>query len=100
MTEKNKKILKISAQVLLVVIIVYMLIPDQWKSRKHLSLATGVDGPEIPAPCDTANPFNPGTAPFEGFEWAELHNTKECEGNSESFLEGCQEFLRQTACKE
>jgi hypothetical protein len=36
------------------------------------------------------NPYNPGTGHYAGFEWGEQGNY--CSGNSDSFVEGCEEY--------
>jgi hypothetical protein len=40
------------------------------------------------------NPYNDESGHGAGFNWA-AENGGECEGNSESFNEGCQEYYRQ-----
>ena len=45
--------------------------------------------------CNYYNPYQPGTGHYAGFAWAERHNVDTCGGNSQSFIEGCYEFLRQ-----
>jgi len=40
------------------------------------------------------NPYEDGSGHYAGFEW-EAENGYECNGNSESFIEGCQEYVRQ-----
>jgi hypothetical protein len=40
------------------------------------------------------NPYNDGGGHDAGFNWAR-ENSGECDGNSESFNEGCQEYHRQ-----
>lgn len=41
------------------------------------------------------NPYNDGGGHDAGFKWAE-ENGPACDGNSDSFNEGCQEFFRQS----
>jgi len=53
--------------------------------------------------CDVSepeNPYNDGTGHYAGFAWAEQNDPTACGGNSSSFIEGCQEFLRQSAAYE
>ena len=45
--------------------------------------------------CSTRNPYGPGTGRFEGFDWARKNNVVSCEGESRSFRNGCEEYLRQ-----
>ncbi|OGT05856.1 MAG: hypothetical protein A2103_03780 [Gammaproteobacteria bacterium GWF2_41_13] len=40
------------------------------------------------------NPYIEGTGHYAGFEWA-MNNGGACDGNSESFNEGCQEYFQQ-----
>lgn len=41
------------------------------------------------------NPYNSGTGHYAGFEWAENKGVSSCGGNSDSFIEGCEEYLSQ-----
>jgi hypothetical protein len=55
------------------------------------------------------NPYEVSTGHYAGYEWAkdnfedwmseyaETGNVHECSGNSESFIEGCNEYIRQSA---
>lgn len=40
------------------------------------------------------NPYSPGTGHYAGYEWAE-RTGRSCSGNSNSFIEGCEEYYRQ-----
>ena len=42
------------------------------------------------------NPYSPGTGHYAGYEWAEEHGG-DCNGNSNSFNEGCEEYEQQEA---
>lgn len=42
------------------------------------------------------NPYSEGSGHYAGFEWAERKGVDGCGGNSQSFIEGCEEYLRQT----
>lgn len=42
------------------------------------------------------NPYSDGSGHYAGFEWAERKGVSSCGGNSQSFIEGCEEYLRQT----
>ena len=44
---------------------------------------------------DTGNPYSSGTGHYAGYEWAEEKGVSSCGGNSQSFIEGCEEYLRQ-----
>ncbi len=43
-----------------------------------------------------ANPYSEGTGHYAGFEWAERNDAGSCGGNSTSFVEGCEEYVRQS----
>ena len=48
--------------------------------------------------CSTLEPENPygsGSGHYAGFEWAERRGCGYCSGNSNSFIEGCDEYLAQ-----
>ena len=42
------------------------------------------------------NPYDPGTGHYAGFEWAEKNQVTSCDGSSQSFNEGCEEFVKQS----
>ena len=46
------------------------------------------------------NPYSPGSGHYAGFEWAQRNDVSSCGGNSTSFIEGCDEYLRQQAAYE
>lgn len=41
------------------------------------------------------NPYSPGSGHYAGFEWASEREVSSCGGNSDSFIEGCEDYLRQ-----
>ncbi|WP_374035766.1 hypothetical protein ACES2I_08775 [Bdellovibrio bacteriovorus] len=41
------------------------------------------------------NPFEDGSGHSAGYEWAERNQVSSCGGNSQSFIDGCEEWLRQ-----
>ena len=41
------------------------------------------------------NPYDDGTGHYAGFEWAQENNAGSCGGNSDSFIEGCEEYQTQ-----
>ena len=43
------------------------------------------------------NPYDEGSGHYAGFEWAQENDPGFCDGNSQSFTEGCEEFQRQQA---
>ena len=52
------------------------------------------------ADCDRLAPRNPyvdGSGHYAGFEWAEANRPGVCGGNSDSFIEGCEDYERKLA---
>ena len=43
------------------------------------------------------NPYEEGSGHYAGFEWAADNDPGFCDGNSQSFTEGCEEYQRQEA---
>jgi hypothetical protein len=43
------------------------------------------------------NPYDEGSGHYAGFEWAESRGSGSCGGNSQSFIEGCEEYESQEA---
>jgi hypothetical protein len=43
---------------------------------------------------EVGNPYTEGTGHYAGYEWAESTGG-DCDGNSNSFNEGCEEYYRQ-----
>lgn len=41
------------------------------------------------------NPYSSGTGHSAGYEWAEENDVDSCDGNSQSFIEGCEEYVNQ-----
>ena len=41
------------------------------------------------------NPYDEGSGHFAGYEWAEENDVSSCDGISDSFIEGCEEYLSQ-----
>jgi hypothetical protein len=39
------------------------------------------------------NPYDDGTGHYAGYEWAEENDVDDCDGNSNSFIEGCEEYV-------
>lgn len=44
---------------------------------------------------DYENPYDDGSGHFAGYEWAMENDVSSCGGNSNSFIEGCEEYLSQ-----
>jgi len=43
------------------------------------------------------NPYVEGSGHYAGYEWAESSGSGACGGNSQSFIEGCEEYESQEA---
>jgi hypothetical protein len=46
------------------------------------------------------NPYDEGSGHYAGFEWAVEHDASSCDGNSQSFNEGCEEYEEQLSAYE
>ena len=46
------------------------------------------------------NPYDQGSGHYAGFEWADEHDPATCGGNSQSFIEGCEDYQEQQAAFE
>jgi len=46
---------------------------------------------------EPVNPYSEGynEGHYRGFEWAERKGVSSCGGNSDSFVDGCEEYIRQ-----
>jgi hypothetical protein len=44
---------------------------------------------------EPSNPYDDGSGHSAGYEWAQENDPSSCGGNSDSFIEGCQEYLDQ-----
>ena len=65
--------------------------------------APGSDDDESSTNCDELEPENPypsDSGHYAGFEWAEENEPDSCDGNSLSFIEGCEEYQRQSEAHE
>lgn len=43
------------------------------------------------------NPYDEGSGHYAGYEWAQNSGSGTCGGNSQSFIEGCEEYESQEA---
>ncbi|MGA8986053.1 MAG: hypothetical protein WB470_25520, partial [Candidatus Acidiferrales bacterium] len=46
---------------------------------------------------EPVNPYDEGTGHYAGYEWAESRGSGTCDGSSQSFNEGCEEYESQVA---
>lgn len=44
---------------------------------------------------EPSNPYYEGSGHSAGYEWAEENDVDDCGGNSQSFIEGCEEYVSQ-----
>lgn len=44
---------------------------------------------------ESENPYNEGSGHYAGYEWAMENEPSSCDGNSQSFIEGCEEYMSQ-----
>ncbi len=44
---------------------------------------------------EPSNPYDDGSGHSAGYEWAEENDVDDCGGNSQSFIEGCEEYVSQ-----
>ena len=49
---------------------------------------------------EAENPYSDGSGHSAGYEWAEENDVDSCGGNSNSFIEGCEEYLEQKEYEE
>jgi hypothetical protein len=52
-------------------------------------------GPAPPNCTEPENPYGEGTGHYAGYEWAENKGSGSCDGSSQSFNEGCEEYERE-----
>lgn len=52
------------------------------------------------ASLEPSDPYEDGSGHFAGYEWAEQNGGASCNGNSESFNEGCEQYSEQFAAYE
>ena len=62
--------------------------------------SANVDSSEDCNATEPENPYDDGSGHYAGFAWAEQNDPGSCGGNSSSFIEGCEEFLRQSEAYE
>lgn len=55
----------------------------------------GYDGGNEYGAGEYENPYEDGSGHSAGYEWAERNQVSSCGGNSQSFIDGCEEWLRQ-----
>lgn len=60
---------------------------SSYRENRYQSDSTYKEEPE--------NPYGSGSGHSAGYEWAEENNVSSCGGNSDSFIEGCEEYLSQ-----
>jgi hypothetical protein len=53
------------------------------------------DGADAPNCAEPENPYTEGTGHYAGYEWAQNNGSGTCDGSSQSFIEGCEEYETQ-----
>jgi hypothetical protein len=71
-----------------------MLSACESSSSEHASESEQLKSKELSCE-EPQNPYSEGSGHYAGFEWAEKHEPASCGGNSQSFIEGCEEWQRQ-----
>jgi hypothetical protein len=61
--------------------------------------SSGTNGQAVSASACTEpeNPYEEGSGHYAGYEWAQSTGAGSCGGNSQSFIEGCEEYQDQVA---
>lgn len=81
--------------VLLTLMVAALVVVGGCKSSAP-SQYSGSNGNTASANCsEPENPYDEGSGHYAGFEWAERNGAGECDGNSQSFNEGCEEYQNQ-----
>jgi hypothetical protein len=85
------------AFLLLISGVIWFFNSDSRSSSNYTSSGTASYETEETQDCSELEPDNPysyGSGHYAGFEWAENNGNGYCSGNSSSFIEGCEEYLR------
>jgi hypothetical protein len=78
--------------VMVVMIMGLLLIPGCTPSKSLESKQDDKTGRQCNEP---ENPYSEGTGHYAGYEWAESRGLGVCNGSSQSFNEGCEEYETQ-----
>jgi hypothetical protein len=72
-----------------------------------LSIGCGLSKPadsenerEAASCTEPSNPYSEGTGHYAGYEWAEKNGSGDCNGSSQSFNQGCEEYEAQQSAYE
>ena len=72
---------------------------DTYKSNTYNSASTyssDYNGTEYSGSYEEPeNPYDEGSGHSAGYEWAQENDVSSCGGKSDSFIEGCEEYLSQ-----
>lgn len=75
---------------------VYSLFQDNNESASIMQESPNYEEYKETKDCSTlasSNPYDEGSGHYAGFEWGENGNS--CDGNSNSFIEGCEDYETQ-----
>ena len=64
-------------------------------SESSNSSESSRQGPSAKECTEPENPYDEGSGHFAGFDWAQNNGSGTCDGHSQSFDEGCEEYERQ-----
>lgn len=75
-----------------------LMLADGCKSSapSHSSYSNG-DAASARHCTEPENPYDEGSGHYAGYEWAQSSGSGTCDGNSQSFIEGCEEYESQEA---
>ena len=74
-----------------------MLITGCRSSTPSNSFDSNGEATSAPTCTEPENPYEEGSGHYAGYEWARSSGTGTCGGNSQSFIEGCEEYENQEA---
>lgn len=63
-------------------------------SENYIPSDNGYEGSERGEVSEPENPYEDGSGHSAGYEWAKDNQVSYCGGNSQSFINGCEEYLR------
>ena len=69
-----------------------MLIVGCKSSAPSNSSDSNGEATSAPNCTEPENPYDEGSGHYAGYEWAESSGSGTCGGNSQSFIEGCEEY--------
>lgn len=81
---------------IVIVLLVIWIWPDHNESYQSDYYNEQQEENSINRDCiEPENPYDYGSGHYAGYEWAQDNDVYSCDGNSDSFIEGCEEYLAQ-----